>query len=56
MDTDFKQIFNAWYCKNEDKAKPIETLVQHFESEGNANVKANVASRNLYFKWEQNKS
>ena len=19
----FKQIFNAWYCKNEDKAKPI---------------------------------
>ena len=36
----FKQIFNAWYCKNEDKAKPIETLVQHFESEGNANVKA----------------
>ena len=36
----FKQIFNAWYCNNEDKAKPIETLVQHFESEGNANVKA----------------
>ena len=36
----FKQIFNAWYCKNEDKAKPIETLVQHFESEGNANIKA----------------
>ena len=29
----FKQIFNAWYCKNEDKAKPIETLVQYFESE-----------------------
>lgn len=36
----FKQIFNAWYCKNEDIAKPIKTLVQHFESEGNANVKA----------------
>ena len=36
----FKQIFNAWYCKNEDRAKPIETLVQRFETEGNANIKA----------------
>ena len=36
----FKQIFNAWYCKNEDRAKPIETLVQHFEAEGNVTVNA----------------
>jgi len=36
----FKQIFNAWYCKDEDTAKPIETLVKRFEAEGNVTVKA----------------
>ena len=44
----FKQIFNAWYCKNEDKAKPIETLVQYFESEGNANVKAECGEVEIF--------
>tara|TARA_B100001093_G_C26850949_1_gene1025104 strand:+ start:386 stop:3166 length:2781 start_codon:yes stop_codon:yes gene_type:complete len=50
----FKQIFNAWYCKNEDKAKPIETLVQHFESEGNANVKAECDEVEMFTSEEWN--
>ena len=50
----FKQIFNAWYCKNEDKAKPIETLVQHFESEGNANVKAECDKVEIFTSEEWN--
>jgi len=36
----FKQIFNAWYCTEEDKAKSIESLVERFKAEGNTNVKA----------------
>ena len=36
----FKQVFNSWYCKDEDQAKPIETLIQRFAKEGNASVKA----------------
>ena len=36
----FKQIFNSWYCKVEDKAKSIDSLVARFKSEGNTKVKA----------------
>ena len=36
----FKQIFNAWYCKVENKAKSIDSLVARFKAEGNATVKA----------------
>jgi len=50
----FKQIFNAWYCKIEDKAKPIETLVRHFESEGNANVKAECDEVEIFTSEEWN--
>lgn len=36
----FKQIFNAWYCTEEDKAKSIDSLVERFKAEGNTKVKA----------------
>lgn len=36
----FKQIFNAWYCKDEDKAKPIDTLIERFNGEGNTSINA----------------
>lgn len=36
----FKQIFNAWYCRDENKAKSIDSLVERFQEEGNANVNA----------------
>jgi leucyl-tRNA synthetase len=36
----FKQIFNSWYCTEEDKAKPIDSLVARFKAEGNLLIKA----------------
>ena len=36
----FKQIFNSWYCTEEDKAQPIASLVARFKAEGNLLVKA----------------
>jgi len=36
----FKQIFNSWYCTEEDKAKPIGSLVARFKAEGNLLIKA----------------
>ncbi len=34
----FKQLFDCWYNKKTDKAERIDTLIQIFEEEGNANV------------------
>lgn len=36
----FKQIFNSWYCKTDDKAKPISELIAAFEKSGNEGVNA----------------
>jgi leucyl-tRNA synthetase len=36
----FKQIFNSWYNNETDKAEVIDTLIEKFTTEGNANVKA----------------
>ncbi len=36
----FIQLFNSWYNQETDKAEDISTLVQRFEKEGNAQVKA----------------
>jgi leucyl-tRNA synthetase len=36
----FKEIFNSWYNNDTNKAESIETLVEKFEAEGNANVNA----------------
>jgi leucyl-tRNA synthetase len=36
----FKQIFESWYNKEEDKAEHIDTLVREFENNGNAQVNA----------------
>jgi leucyl-tRNA synthetase len=36
----FKQLFNSWYNKDADKAEKIETLIEQFKTEGNANVNA----------------
>src|SRR5690606_992370 len=35
-----KQLFNAWFDKNQNKARKIEDLIAIFESEGNANIHA----------------
>ena len=36
----FTQLFDSWYCKTQDKAKPITELVAAFSTEGNANIRA----------------
>jgi leucyl-tRNA synthetase len=36
----FIQLFNSWYNKNEEKAKPIQLLIEEFEKNGNQFVNA----------------
>ena len=36
----FKQLFNSWYNKANNKAEKLETLTAVFETEGNATIKA----------------
>ncbi len=51
----FKQLFAAYYCKDADKALPIEHLIAIFEKEGNGNVNA-VSSCEIVFSaddWKQ---
>jgi leucyl-tRNA synthetase len=48
----FKQIFNSWYCKTDDKAKPISELIEAFEKSGNEGINA-VADCDMPFTAEQ---
>ncbi|MFL1894705.1 leucine--tRNA ligase [Aquimarina sp. 2-A2] len=36
----FTELFNSWYDKDQDKARPVEALESLFEKEGNTNVNA----------------
>jgi leucyl-tRNA synthetase len=36
----FLKLYDAWYCKNTDEARPIARLVEEFKTHGNANVNA----------------
>jgi len=36
----FKQLFNAYYDNNSNKAEPIELLITEFEKNGNGNINA----------------
>lgn len=36
----FKLIYNSWYNKTADKAEKIETLIAHFEKNGNQGINA----------------
>jgi leucyl-tRNA synthetase len=36
----FKQLFDAWYNNESNKAERISTLIERFEKEGNANINA----------------
>jgi len=51
----FKQLFAAYYCKDADKALPIENLVAVFEKEGNSKVNA-VSACEIEFSAEEWKS
>lgn len=49
----FIQLFESWYNMESDKAESICTLIQKFEKEGNANVKAACDSDVEIFTSEQ---
>ncbi|MBV2165237.1 MAG: leucine--tRNA ligase [Kaistella sp.] len=51
----FIQLFNSWYNKSSDKAEPIETLIQHFETQGTLSLSA-VQNDALNFTAEEWKS
>jgi leucyl-tRNA synthetase len=36
----FSQLFDSYYCKDADQARPIEELISVFETEGNAHINA----------------
>ena len=36
----FKQLFDSYYCRSSDKAKPISDLTIYFEKHGNKNLQA----------------
>ncbi len=36
----FLKLYDAWYCKNADEARPIARLVEEFKTHGNANMNA----------------
>jgi leucyl-tRNA synthetase len=48
----FKQLFNAWYNIDNNRAEPIETLIARFNQNGNENVKAHHNCE-LHFTAEQ---
>jgi leucyl-tRNA synthetase len=36
----FLKLYDSWYCKNKDAARPISRLIEKFAQEGNANINA----------------
>jgi len=44
----FKQIFNSWYNKANDKAEKIDDLIETFKTEGNANINAVTDYENTF--------
>lgn len=38
----FRELFSSWYNKENDRAEPIETLVNHFRQHGTLNLKAHT--------------
>jgi leucyl-tRNA synthetase len=42
----FIQLFNSWYDKTADKARPISELITHFSKKGNKNINA-VCDENI---------
>ena len=44
----FKQLFNSYYCKKEDKALPISDLIAFFENKGNINCQQFMMKIILY--------
>ncbi len=50
----FKQLFNAYYDTKENKAKPIDALIETFKKEGNAKTQASASFENTFSAQEWN--
>ncbi len=48
----FQKMYNSFYCNKEKKALPIETLIKHFETEGNPGLDV-ACSENITFTAEE---
>jgi len=44
----FKELFNAWYNKQTDKAEKIDSLISIFENEGNTSVNASTDYEEIF--------
>src|SRR5690606_27019279 len=52
----FLQLFNSWYDKKADKARPIADLIAYFEKNGNQNLSAQADDHTAAFDangWKQ---
>ena len=48
----FQKMYNSFYCNKEKKALPIDTLIKHFETEGNPGLDV-ACSENITFTAEE---
>ena len=44
----FIQLFNSYYCKKTNQARPIDELVEVFEMEGNVNIEAETSQETTF--------
>lgn len=44
----FLQLFNSYYCKDTQQARPIDELIEAFEVEGNINIKAETSQTETF--------
>ena len=51
----FQKMYNSFYCNKEKKALPIDTLIKHFETEGNPGLDV-ACSENITFTAEERNS
>jgi leucyl-tRNA synthetase len=49
----FIQLFNSWYDKTDDKAKPITELIAHFSSKGSQHISAACDENTAIFSAEE---
>jgi leucyl-tRNA synthetase len=44
----FLKLYDSWYCKNKDAARPISRLIEKFAQEGNVNINAHCDETPLF--------
>ncbi|MCB9203023.1 MAG: leucine--tRNA ligase [Flavobacteriales bacterium] len=44
----FIQLFNSWYCKKSQQARPIDELIEAFETNGNLDIEAETSYHEIF--------